>query len=65
MKRLLAMSTILLASVFTLPDNPHSYAAAAKCVGANPCRACKTCEYCKHCNAGGGHCGVCKKRRPE
>lgn len=33
---------------------------AAKCVGADPCRACKTCSSCKHCAKLGGECGVCR-----
>jgi len=37
--------------------------AAAKCVGATPCRACSNCKYCKHCAKDGGKCGVCRNRK--
>lgn len=36
-------------------------ALAARCTGADPCKACSNCSSCAHCNAGGS-CGVCKTR---
>lgn len=35
--------------------------AEAKCMGKDPCNACSNCSSCKYC-AGGGSCGVCKKK---
>lgn len=61
MKRILTISIILIAGAFALPDNLN--ATAARCVGADPCRACKTCEHCKRCAKEGLTCGVCKPRK--
>jgi len=34
-------------------------AMAARCIGANPCRACTSYRYCKLCSIYGRKCGVC------
>lgn len=63
MKRLITITVILIVGAFALPDNLNG-SSAARCVGADPCRACKTCEHCQRCAKQGLTCGVCKPRKP-
>jgi len=57
-------SLITLALGLVLATSSLAPAFAARCVGADPCKACTTCKRCAHCKAG-GVCGVCKPRPPR
>lgn len=67
MIRRIALATVLVLGVFSMPDNINGHSdsapAFARCTGAKNCRACKNCNYCKHCAKNGGTCGVCKPKR--
>jgi hypothetical protein len=63
MLRFLAAVSIVAVCLITSPaSSNNSIALAAKCVGANPCKACKNCKYCQHCAVKNGTCGICKRR---
>jgi len=58
MKRVLLFLAVVMLPFMAVSD---THLNAAKCVGADPCKACKNCKYCQHCAKSGKKCGVCKK----